>query len=74
MSLKSEWVFKVDSLDKGIEEAWFRAGTDRSSWTSVRVPDYWDRYNLEEYDGVGGMQRRLMSKIHQDSRFSSLPE
>ncbi len=53
MSLNGNWLFKVDSLDKGIEEGWFRLGTDKSSWTSVHVPDYWDRYNLEEYDGVG---------------------
>jgi glycosidase len=53
MSLKGEWVFKVDSLDKGMDEEWFKAGADRSTWTSIRVPDYWDRYNLEEYDGVG---------------------
>ena len=53
MSLQGEWVFKIDSLDNGMAEGWFRAGADRSSWASVHVPDYWDRYNLEEYDGVG---------------------
>lgn len=53
MSLKGNWVFKVDSLDKGVKEEWFRTETDRSSWALVHVPDYWDRYNLEEYDGAG---------------------
>ena len=24
MSLNGDWVFKVDSLDKGVEEGWFR--------------------------------------------------
>jgi glycosidase len=53
MSLNGSWVFQVDSLDKGLEEEWYRPGADRSTWSPVQVPDYWDRYNLEEYDGVG---------------------
>lgn len=53
MALNGGWVFKVDSMDKGVEEGWYRVGTNRSDWAAVHVPDYWDRYNLEEYDGAG---------------------
>ncbi len=53
MSLHGTWLFKVDSLNKGIEEEWYRATADRSTWSKIEVPDYWDRYNLEEYDGPG---------------------
>jgi len=53
MSLDGAWLFKTDSLDKGVAEKWFQAGYDRTDWTEVHVPDYWDRYNLATYDGVG---------------------
>ena len=53
MALNGSWVFKVDSTDKGIEEEWFKPGTDRSSWTQIQIAEHWDRYNLEHYDGVG---------------------
>lgn len=53
MSLDGGWLFKIDSLDRGVSENWFIEGADRSDWSKVNVPDYWDRYNLEEYDGVG---------------------
>lgn len=53
MSLDGEWLFKIDSLDRGASENWFKEGADRSDWSKVNVPEYWDRYNLEEYDGVG---------------------
>jgi glycosidase len=53
MSLDGAWLFKIDSLDKGVAEKWFQKGYDRADWTEVHVPDYWDRYNLATYDGVG---------------------
>jgi len=53
MSLDGAWLFKIDSLDKGVAEMWFQEGYDRTGWPEVHVPDYWDRYNLATYDGVG---------------------
>ena len=53
MSLNGTWRFKVDSLNEGISEKWFEKGRNRSDWTSIEVPDYWDRYNLASYDGPG---------------------
>ncbi len=59
MSLNGKWRFRVDSLNKGIGEAWFRKGVDRSDWSSIPVPGYWDRYNLESYDGPGWYARSV---------------
>jgi glycosidase len=53
MSLNGSWNFKVDSLNKGLAEGWFRKGLDRTEWSTITVPDYWDRYNLATYDGPG---------------------
>ena len=53
MTLNGPWRFKVDSLDKGVTEEWFRKGLDRSDWSPIEVPGYWDRYNLADYDGPG---------------------
>jgi glycosidase len=53
MSLNGPWRFKIDSLNTGIPDGWFQKGYDRSDWTPIDVPDYWDRYNLAPYDGVG---------------------
>ncbi|HLF20356.1 MAG TPA: alpha-amylase family glycosyl hydrolase [Bacteroidota bacterium] len=55
--LDGQWLFKVDSLDKGTGEEWYRGGIDRSDWQSVEITDYWDRYNLSGYDGVGWFAR-----------------
>lgn len=51
--LTGPWVFQVDSLDRGMAEAWYAEGFDRSQWREVTVPDHWERYNLPSYDGVG---------------------
>ncbi|MBI4428811.1 MAG: alpha-glucosidase C-terminal domain-containing protein [Ignavibacteriales bacterium] len=53
ISLEGTWLFKVDSSDLGTNKKWFGVETDRSSWQRVDVPDYWDRYNLSGYDGIG---------------------
>lgn len=53
MSLNGNWLFKIDSTNNGVSEKWYEEGFDRSGWMKVNVPDYWDRYNLESYDGVG---------------------
>ncbi|MCX6135806.1 MAG: alpha-amylase family glycosyl hydrolase [Ignavibacteriales bacterium] len=53
MSLNGVWKFKVDSMNTGVSQRWFDKGHDRSDWTAMDVPDYWDRYNLLSYDGPG---------------------
>ena len=57
MSMDGDWLFKVDSLGGGVAEKWFEEGFDRSDWSRVAIPDHWDRYNLESYDGVGWFAR-----------------
>ncbi len=61
ISLNGEWQFKVDSLDKGVKERWFEQKMDRSNWMTVGIPDYWDRYNLSGYDGVGWFAKRFQA-------------
>lgn len=53
VDLDGPWLFKVDSLDRGVQERWFDENADRSDWSRVSVPDHWERYNLPSYDGVG---------------------
>ncbi|HWP82567.1 MAG TPA: alpha-amylase family glycosyl hydrolase [Bacteroidota bacterium] len=52
-TLDGEWLFQIDSTDVGVKDRWFEPGRDMSEWKKVAVPEYWDRYNLETYDGVG---------------------
>ncbi|MBI3110262.1 MAG: alpha-glucosidase C-terminal domain-containing protein [Ignavibacteriales bacterium] len=53
IDLNGPWFFQVDSLDKGLSESWYAEHFNRSGWKEVSVPDYWERYNLPSYDGVG---------------------
>lgn len=63
LALDGRWLFKVDSLNKGIAEEWFSQSCDRSTWTEVDVPSYWERYHgLETYDGVGWFARKIEVK------------
>ncbi len=58
--LDGTWHFAVDSTDRGVAEGWFRTDWDRRDWREITVPDYWDRYNLESYDGVGWYWRTVV--------------
>lgn len=53
MALEGEWLFQIDSADVGKSEEWFLPEYPKGRWTRVQVPDYWDRYHLETYDGMG---------------------
>ena len=57
MGLDGTWLLKKDSLDVGVAERWYSDSTVRADWNEVRVPDHWDRYGLESYDGVGWYAR-----------------
>lgn len=57
LQLVGTWRFAIDSLDHGLAEEWFKAGIDRSGWREIDLPDFWDRYNLASYDGVGWYAR-----------------
>ena len=62
MGLDGTWLLKIDSLNVGIEQEWFKAGLDRKDWRIVNVPDHWDRYNLDGYDGAGWYMRTFEIK------------
>jgi len=53
MILDGEWLFQIDSTDAGKSEEWFRPDYPKTGWTPVQIPNYWDRYHLDGYDGVG---------------------
>jgi glycosidase len=52
ISLNGGWLFKIDSADHGQAARWFAEGSDRSDWAEVNLPDHWDRYDLDSYDGI----------------------
>ena len=63
LALDGRWLFKVDSVDKGVSEEWFSQICDKSKWDEVDVPSYWERYHgLETYDGVGWFARKVEVK------------
>jgi glycosidase len=37
MSLNAHWLSRLDPLEKGVEEKWFRKGFDRSDWQSAEI-------------------------------------
>jgi glycosidase len=59
MELDGTWQFKVDFADAGLAGGWFLPTHDRSDWASVEIPGFWDRYNLESYDGTGWFARMI---------------
>lgn len=58
-SLDGQWSFRVDSADIGVRQEWYRVAYDRSDWKSITVPQYWDGFELEAYDGVAWYAREL---------------
>jgi glycosidase len=65
------WLFKVDLLNRGVKEQWFRKDFERSGWTKVNVPDYWERYKgYDTYDGIGWFARTFeVADINQPLSF-----
>jgi glycosidase len=59
-TLNGEWLFRIDSLNRGVMEQWYAPATDRSKWDRHELPAYWDRYHLEGYDGVGWYARTVL--------------
>jgi hypothetical protein len=48
VSLNGSWKFKIDRLNKGLDQKWFRPGLDDSGWNYMEVPGNWDLHN--KYD------------------------
>jgi glycosidase len=61
LSLDGQWLFKADPEKAGVREAWFADSTNRSDWTEVQLPDFWEHYpGLGAYDGWGWYARRFV--------------
>ena len=43
----SEWRFRKDPDNRGIQEKWFRTDTDLADWKAIKVPAFWE-------DSIGG--------------------
>jgi hypothetical protein len=50
-SLLTEWLFRTDPLERGIEEGWHKEEVNESEWLRGRVPAFW-----AETEGVGDYQ------------------
>ena len=60
MNLDGEWRFRRDTLRTGTDERWYATSADRSAWTAVAVPDFWERYpGMAAYDGWGWFARTV---------------
>lgn len=58
ISLDGTWLFRADSLGAGITEQWYSPGVDRSGWTAVQVPRFWEDYpGMSTYNGDGWYAR-----------------
>jgi glycosidase len=61
--LDGQWKFRTDVHNSGMTEGWFQENSDRSSWTAVKVPGYWEEYQAcAAYDGVGWFARTFEVK------------
>ncbi|MGA9120619.1 MAG: alpha-amylase family glycosyl hydrolase [Bacteroidota bacterium] len=56
--LDGEWAFQPDSARSGLAGLWYSASFDRSAWSAVSVPAFWETYpGLENYNGWGWFAR-----------------
>jgi len=60
ISLDGEWLFVPDSMKVGLEEEWYQTTYDRSTWSVVQTPNFWESYpQLGTYDGWGWYARKF---------------
>lgn len=59
--LDGQWLFRADSGHIGLDQRWFADSTDRTAWSSVEVPSFWERYpGLAAYDGWAWFVRTVV--------------
>lgn len=59
LDLAGTWKFKIDSTGTGEQKNWQLPETDHSTWDTVKVPENWDVYGIEKYDGVAWFFREF---------------
>ena len=52
MKLSSNWKYKTDSLNLGLFQKWYEIKVDKNDWKKIAVPDYFDNFEIPNYDGV----------------------
>ncbi|MGA9117052.1 MAG: alpha-amylase family glycosyl hydrolase [Bacteroidota bacterium] len=61
IALDGEWLFLPDSARGGVEQGWYGEACDRSGWSAVEIPRFWEGYpGLSAYDGWGWFARRFV--------------
>lgn len=58
LSLDGTWLFTSDPARKGVDEGWHATTWDRSAWSPVSTPEFWESYpGAATYDGWGWFAR-----------------
>jgi cyclomaltodextrinase len=72
VELDGKWLFKIDPEDKGLEQLWYSANFDRSDWTEIEVPGFWERYaNFAKYDGIAWYYKSFkIEKIDKSKKYA----
>ncbi|MBT5606992.1 MAG: DUF4838 domain-containing protein [Lentisphaerae bacterium] len=45
------WLFRLDSIEKGVTEKWFRVDVNTDAWEPIEVPALWDEFKWGRYEG-----------------------
>lgn len=45
------WIFRLDPIEKGMAEKWYRPDADRAQWEPIEVPALWDEFKWGRYEG-----------------------
>ncbi len=61
VSLNGQWAFRSDQEKVGVRDQWYGDSTDRSGWSDVTIPAFWETYpGLATYDGWGWYTRTIV--------------
>lgn len=60
LSLDGTWMFMRDAEKVGIDRHWYAVNADRSGWSEVPTPAFWEHYpTMATYDGWGWFARNV---------------
>jgi len=54
------WVFRLDPLERGMKEEWYRTNVNEADWLPVRVPSFWaESKDIGDYQGYAWYRTRF---------------
>lgn len=60
LSLDGVWLFRRDPDKSGVDRQWYAVNADRSGWSKVSTPGFWEHYpKMATYDGWGWFARTV---------------